>query len=45
MLNNSKNCVADELLFTASKNFFKDMTRDDIKDWVNTCMEFVYKDL
>ena len=45
MLNSSKNCVADELLFTASKDFFKDMTRDDIKDWANTCMEFVYKDL
>ena len=40
MLNSSKNCVADELLFTASKDFFKDMTRDDIKDWANTCMEF-----
>lgn len=45
MLNGSKNCVADELLFTASKEFFKDMTKDDIKKWADTCMEFVYKDL
>ena len=45
MLNSSKNCVADELLFTASKEFFKDMDKDDIKKWADTCMEFVYKDL
>ena len=45
MLNGSKNCVADELLFTASKEFFKDMDKDDIKKWADTCMEFVYQDL
>ena len=45
MLNNSKNVVADELLFTATSEFFKEMTIDDIKDWANTCMEFVYNDL
>ena len=45
MLNKSKNVVADELLFTATHNFFNNMTRDDIKNWANTCMEFVYKDL
>ena len=45
MLNGSKNCVADELLFTASKEFFKNMDKDDIKKWADTCMEFVYKDL
>ena len=45
MLNSSKNCVADELLFTASKEFFKDMDKDDIKKWADTCMEFVYQDL
>ena len=45
MLNNSKNVVADELLFTATNEFFKDMTREDIIDWANTCMEFVYEDL
>lgn len=45
MLNKSKNVVADELLFTATHKFFDDMTRDDIKNWANTCMDFVYKDL
>ncbi len=45
MLDKSNSVVADELLFTATNEFFKDMTRDDIKDWANTCMEFVYEDL
>ena len=45
MLNKSKNVVADELLFTATHKFFDNMTRDDIKNWADTCMEFVYEDL
>ena len=45
MLDKSKNVVSDELLFTATNEFFKDMTRDDILDWANTCMEFVYQNL
>ncbi len=45
MLNSSRNCVADELLFTSSPDFFKNMTIEDIKEWANTCMEFVYNDL
>lgn len=45
MLNKSKNVVADELLFTASPKFFENMTKEDIINWANTCMEFVYKDL
>ena len=45
MLNESRNVVADELLFTASNKFFQNMTTDDIKKWADTCMEFVYKDL
>lgn len=45
MLNKSRNVVADELLFTVTSEFFKEMTIDDIKDWANTCMEFVYNDL
>lgn len=45
MLDKSKNVVADELLFTATNEFFKDMTKEDILDWANTCMEFVYEDL
>ena len=45
MLNSSKNVVADELLFTATNEFFKNMNKEDIKEWADTCMEFVYKDL
>jgi len=45
MLDKSKNVVADELLFTATNEFFKDMTGEDILDWADTCMEFVYEDL
>ena len=45
MLDRSNNVIADELMFTATNEFFKDMTRDDIKKWADTCMEFVYKDL
>ena len=45
MINTSNNVVADELMFTASNDFFKDMTREDIKRWSDVCMEFVYNDL
>lgn len=45
MLDRSNNVVADELIFTTTNEFFKNMDRDDIKEWADTCMEFVYKDL
>ena len=45
MVNNSKNVVADELLFTATKDYFKDMGNEELMLWANTCMEFVYNDL
>ena len=45
MVNHSRNCVADELLFTASPKFFVNMSEEDIMKWANTCMEFVYEDL
>ena len=45
MLDKSKSVVADELLFTATNEFFKDMGNDELMLWANTCMEFVYKDL
>ncbi len=44
-INKSKSVVADELLFTATNEFFKNKSLDDIKSWANTCMDFVYKDL
>ena len=45
MVNKSKSVVADELLFTATSTFFEGMDKDDIREWADTCMEFVYKDL
>ena len=45
MLNNSRNVVADELLFTATNDFFKNMNKEDVKRWADNCMEFVYQDL
>ena len=33
----------DELLFTATHKFFDNMTKEDIIEWANTCMEFVYE--
>lgn len=45
MVNDGKNVVADELILTASHNFFNDMSREDITKWGNKCMDFVYKDI
>lgn len=45
VVDKSNNVVADELLFTATNEFFKGMTKEDIKEWADTCMEFVYNDL
>ena len=45
MLDNSRNVVADELLFTATNRFFRNMSNEDLMKWADTCMEFVYEDL
>lgn len=45
MVDDSKSCVADEMIFTSGPEFFKDMTKEEILRWANGCMEFVYKDL
>jgi len=45
MIDSSKSVVADELLMSASNDFFKGMTREEIITWANTCMKFVYNDL
>ncbi len=45
MLDDSNSVVADELLFTSDKEFFKDMTKDEIIKWANCCMDFVYEDI
>ena len=33
------------MVFTSDSDYFKDMTKDEILKWANTCMEFVYNDL
>ena len=45
MVNEGKNVVADELILTASHNFFNDMNREEITKWGEKCMDFVYKDM
>ena len=45
MLNDARNVVADELLFTSDSLFFKDKSKKEILRWANTCMDFVYNDL
>ncbi|MBQ7790068.1 MAG: plasmid recombination protein [Bacilli bacterium] len=45
MVDDSKSCVADEMIFTSGPEFFKEMSKEEILRWANGCMEFVYKDL
>lgn len=45
MVDDSKSCVADEMIFTSGPEFFKDMSKEEMLRWANGCMEFVYKDL
>ena len=45
MVDDSKSCVADEMIFTSGPEFFKDMTKEEILKWANGCMDFVYNDL
>ena len=45
MLDDSNSVVADELMFTSDNDFFKGMSKKDIKKWADSCMEFVYNDL
>jgi len=45
MVDDSKSCVADEMIFTSGPEFFKDMPKEEMLRWANGCMEFVYKDL
>lgn len=45
MLDDSNSVVADELLFTSDKEFFKDMTRNEIIKLAECCMDFVYEDI
>lgn len=37
IVDDSKSCVADEMVFTSDSDFFKDMTKNEILKWANTC--------
>ena len=39
MVDDSKSCVADEMIFTSGPEFFKDMSKEEILKWANGCME------
>lgn len=43
MLDDSNSVVADELLF--DKEFFKDMSKEEIEEWAEVCMDFVLQDI
>lgn len=45
MVDDSKSCVADEMIFTSGSEFFKDMSKEEMLKWADGCMDFVYKDL
>jgi len=45
MLDDSNSVIADELLFTSDKEFFENMTNEEINEWANCCMDFVYEDI
>lgn len=44
-LNDSKNNVAAEFLFTSDSSFFEGMDREDIQKWAETSLAFVTDDL
>lgn len=44
-INNSKNNVACEMLFTSDEEFFKNMNKEQIKDWAEASLDFVIKDI
>lgn len=42
LVDKSKSVVADELVFTARHTFFNDMSKEEIKNWADRCIEFVH---
>ena len=45
MVNDSKSVVADEMIFTSDNDFFKNMSKEELMNWANETMNFVYEDL
>ena len=44
MVNDSKSVVADEMIFTSDKDFFKNLSKEGLMRWANETMNFVYED-
>lgn len=44
-INSSKNDIACEMIFTSDNDFFKDMSKDDIKKWAEKSLDFVTNDI
>lgn len=44
-INGSKNDIACEMIFTSDNEFFKDMSKDDIRKWAEKSLDFVTKDI
>lgn len=44
-INSSKNDVATEFVFTSDEEFFKDMSKDQIKEWAESSLDFVINDI
>jgi len=45
MVNDSKSVVADEMIFTSDLDFFKNLSKEELINWANETMNFVYEDL
>lgn len=45
MLDDSNSVVADEFIFSATNEYFKDKGIDTIKNWGYTCLDFIHQDL
>ncbi|WP_294359438.1 MobV family relaxase [uncultured Clostridium sp.] len=44
-INSNKSDVACEMIFTSDKEFFKDMSKDDIRSWAEESLNFVKHDI
>lgn len=44
-INSSKSDVASEFLFTSDEKFFEKMNKDQVKEWAETCLDFVKNEI
>lgn len=45
IVNNSKSVVADEMIFTSDKDFFKNLSKEELIKWADETMNYIYEDL